>query len=165
MKKTILLSAALMIGSFAFAQKKQKSPIDGRIYAVTHTEQGKKKTEPIKDDISFMNGKFKSGHLMNMGFTMTDYDYEVDSTASPVTIKFTVEAKNDSQERFSWEGTITDDKVEGTAIMRKKGEIKHTYNFSGNWKNKKKPKPAPKPAAPPAPVDSTQVTTDSVKTE
>jgi hypothetical protein len=164
MKKAIVLSVSLLVAVSSYAQKKQKSPVDGRIYAVTLTEQDKKKAEPQKDDLSFMAGKFKSNFMIQSGFVQVDYDYEVDSTASPVSIKFSAEAKNEgSQERFSWEGTIVDDKITGTAIMRKKGKIEHTYNFTGNWKNKKKPKPAPKVTAPSIKPDSTQL--DSVKAE
>ena len=155
--RSIILSLTLLMSVTAFGQKKAKPPVEGRIYSVTLTEQNKKKAEPFKDEFSFIvNAKFKSAFMTNAGFNQTDYEFEVDSTASPMTIKFTVEAKNDSEERFSWEGTFSDETAEGTAIIRKKGKVQHTYNFTGTWKNKKKPKPAPKaPVAPVAP-DSTK---------
>jgi hypothetical protein len=160
MKKLSTTILALLVCAAAFAQKKVKPPVEGRIYAITMTEQDKKKAEPFKDEFSFIvNAKFKSTYMLGAGFQQSDYEYEVDSTTTPVTIKFTVEAKNESQERFSWEGTITDDKTEGTAIIRKKGKIEHTYTFTGTWKNKKKPKPAPKTAPVPQPAP------DSTKTE
>lgn len=158
MKKIVIVCLFLGAGIGSFAQgKKVKSPVDGRIYSVTLTEEGKKKKEPEKDEISFMAGKFKTNVLVNSGFVQTDYEFEVDSSETPVAIKFTVEAKNDSQERFSWEGTCSGDQLTGTAILRKKGKIEHTYQVSGTWKNKKKPKPQPKPVATPAPApDSTK---------
>lgn len=158
MKKYILVSIIAISSISAFAQAKKKSPIDGRIYAITLTEEGKKKAEPIKDDMTFVAvGKFKSNYMTQAQFPQTEYEYEVDSTASPVAIKFTVEGKDADNGRFSWEGTIEGDNVTGTAIIRKKGKIIHSYTFTGTHKNKKKAKPAPKPAATPAATpDSTK---------
>lgn len=161
-KKTILLLFVCTVSLAGFAQeKKKKSPIDGRIYSITLTEETekKKKPEPIKDDMTFIAvGKFKSNYLLQAQFPQTDYEYEVDSTSTPVSIKFTVESKNADEGRFSWEGVIEGDNVTGTAIIRKKGKIVHSYTFTGTHKNKKKVKPAPKPAA-------IVVAPDSTKTE
>jgi hypothetical protein len=162
MKKTIVLGLTLLAGISGFSQKKAKSPVDGRIYTITLTPEGEKKAEPVKDEGSFALGKFKSTFMMQAGFPQTDYDYEVDSTSGTPVVKFTVEAKNEeNQERFSWEGTLEGDKITGTAIIRKKGKIQHTYAITGTWKNKKKPKPQPKtPAAPATPSpDSTNTGT------
>ena len=157
MKKIALLLFVSSISLAGFAQAKKKSPIDGRIYAITLTEEGKKKAEPIKDDMTFVAaGKFKSNYLVQAQFPQSDYEYEVDSTTTPVSIKFTVEAKNTDEGRFSWEGTIEGDNISGTAIIRKKGKIIHSYTFTGTHKNKKKVKPAPKPAAPAVAPDSTK---------
>lgn len=156
MKKIILFSLIAVNSVTAFAQAKKKTPVDGRIYAIVLTEEGKKKEEPIKDDISFMPAmKFKSNYMFQAQFPQSEYEFEVDSSASPVTIKFTVEAKDADNGRFSWEGTIEGDNVTGTAIIRKKGKIIHSYTFTGTHKNKKKVKPAPKPAAPLILTDST----------
>jgi hypothetical protein len=150
MKKTIVLGLTLLAGISGFSQKKAKSPVDGRIYTITLTPEGEKKAEPVKDEGSFALGKFKSTFMMQAGFPQTDYDYEVDSTSGTPVVKFTVEAKNEeNQERFSWEGTLEE------------GKIQHTYAITGTWKNKKKPKPQPKtPAAPATPSpDSTNTGT------
>lgn len=161
MNKVVILLLLSILSLTGFAQAKKKSPIDGRIYSLTLTEEkeGKKKPEPIKDEMTFIAvGKFKSNYMMQAQFPQTEYEYEVDSAATPVAIKFTVESKNTDDGRFSWEGTISGDNVEGKIYIRKKGKIIHTYDFTGTHKNKKKaPKPAAKPAA--APV------TDSTKTE
>ena len=155
MKKLVILSVALFIGATAFAQAKKKSPVDGRIYTITLTPEGEKKAEAIKDEGSFALNKFKSTFMVQAGFQQTDYEYEVDTTSGTTVVKFTVEAKkDDSQERFSWEGTLDGDAITGTAIIRKKGKIQHTYAVTGTWKNKKKPKPAPKTAVKPAATDS-----------
>ena len=157
MKKIALLLLIATSSITGFAQAKKKSPIDGRIYAITLTEEGKKKVEPIKDDMTFIAvGKFKSNYLIQAQFPQSDYEYEVDSTASPVAIKFTVESKDADNGRFSWEGTIEGDNVSGTAIIRKKGKIVHSYTFTGTHKNKKKVKPAPKAVTPKVTPDSTK---------
>mgnify|MGYP000729724537 CR=1 FL=1 len=158
-KKIALLFFIFTLSLTGFAQAKKKSPIDGRIYAITLTEEGekKKKAEPIKDDMTFVAvGKFKSNYMTQAQFPQTDYEYEVDSTTSPVSIKFTVESKNTDDGRFSWEGIIEGDNVTGTAIIRKKGKIIHSYAFTGTHKNKKKVKPAPKTVTPAVAPDSTK---------
>jgi len=157
MKKIVTLAFVLLIGAAGFAQPKKKSPVDGRVYTLTLTPEGERKAEPVKDEGSFATGKFKSTFMQQAGFQPTDYEYEVDSTSGSEVIKFTVEAKNDdSQERFSWDASISGDTVTGTAIIRKKGKIQHTYNITGTWKNKKKPKPQPKPAPVKTATDSTK---------
>lgn len=161
MKKThILLFVALIATNISFSQgAKKKSPVDGKIFTITHTEQGKKKPEPIKDEVSFMTGKFKSMFMSQAGFIGTpDYEYEVDSTSGKAIVKFSVEVKNnETQERFSWEGTVDDDKIEGTAIIRKKGKIESTFSFAGTQKNKKKPRPVPAAKPKPVSTDTTKV--------
>jgi hypothetical protein len=165
MKKNLFIAIAFIGVSsvFAQAQKKVKSPLDNRIYTLTLAPEGEKKAEPVKDECSFLpGGKFKSTFLLTAGFQQTDYEYEVDSTSGSPVIKFMVEAKNENQERFSWEGNVNGDDISGTAIIRKKGKIQHTYNMQGKWKNKKKAKPqakAPVTAAPAATKDTTTTTT------
>lgn len=162
MKKLLILSIALFTGVTAFSQAKKKSPIDGRIYTITLTPQNEKKGETVKDEGSFALNKFKSTFGMQAGFQQTDYDYEVDTTSGTPVYKFTVEFKNDeNQERFSWEAVLDGDAINGTAIIRKKGKVMHTYAVTGNWKNKKKPKPAPKAAPKEAAIpDSTATKTE-----
>ncbi len=138
--------------------KKVKSPVDGRIYAITLTEEGaKKKADPIKDDMSFLAGsKFKSNYMLQAQFPQSDYEYEVDSTSGATVIKFNMESKTDDNGRFSWEGSVEGDNISGTAIIRKKGKIVHSYTFTGTHKNKKKVKPAPKAVTPVFAPDSTK---------
>ncbi len=145
-KKLLLLMLIAISSNTLFAQAKKKSPIDGRIYSIKLLEENKKKAEPFMDDISFMAGKCKSNYMFNAKFMQADYQYETDSTAEVSTFKFTVESNNDAQGRFSWEGTIEGDNISGTASIRKKGKIIHSYTFTGSQKNKKKVKPASKPS-------------------
>src|SRR3989344_5088056 len=160
----LLLSAFAMVG---FAQAKKKHPLSGRIYAITLTEESdkKKKPEPISDNMSFLAGeKFNTNFMFQAQFPQSDYQSETDTTSGTPIYIFTVEAKNADEGRFSWEGQVEGDNISGTAIIRKKGKIIHTYTFTGTHKNKKKVKPAPKVVV--APVsDSTAVKTDSTKAE
>lgn len=166
MKKLTLL---LLVSAFTiagFAQAKKKHPLSGRIYAITLIEESdkKKKPEPINDNMSFLAGeKFNTNFMSQAQFPQTDYQCETDSTSGTPIYKFTVESKNADEGRFSWEGTVEGDNISGTAIIRKKGKIIHTYNFTGTHKNKKKVIPAPKVVAPV--TDSTAVKTDSTKAE
>jgi hypothetical protein len=161
LKQLALVSLISLSSMITLAQAKKKSPVDGRIYAIVLTEDNKKKTE-VKDDVSFLAGKFKSNFMVLEGFQQADYEYEVDTTSGKPVIKFTVESKTADQERFSWEGVIEGDNVTGTAIVRKKGKIVHSFTFTGTHKNKKKVKPAPKAVVAPK-ADS--IKTDSIKAE
>jgi hypothetical protein len=60
----------------------------------------------------------------------------VDSSASPKTITFQSLGKNPDEEEIKWDGTITDDAVEGTVVITKKGKTKKEYSFSGTLKEK-----------------------------
>jgi hypothetical protein len=157
LRKLIIIALVAVSSSAAFGQKKGKSPLDNRIYTIKTIEQNKKKAEAEMDEASFTAGKFKSNFMVNAQFQPAEYDYEVDSTTTPATIKFTVESKNDDNGRYSWEGVIEGDNISGTSTIRKKGKVIHSYTFTGTWKNKKKAKPAPKVAPVTAP-DSTKKT-------
>ena len=146
-KQLLILSVSLFLGANSFAQKRVKGPLDGRIYSITLTEEGKKKPEEIKDDVSLINGKLKSNFMTQASFLQTDYQFEIDSTEETPTIKFTAESKTESQQRFSWEGTVDGDDVTGTAVIHKKGKVVHSYSFTGTQKNKRKAKPAAKTAS------------------
>ncbi len=165
MKKIILLAFITISSLPSFAQAKKKHPLSGRIYAVTLIEEGKKKSDPINDNVSFLAGeKFNTNFMFQAQFPQTDYQSETDTTSGSPVYKFSVESKNSDEGRFSWEGQVEGDNISGTAIIRKKGKIVHSYTFTGTHKNKKKVKPAPKAVAAPV-TDSSATKTDSTKTE
>lgn len=165
MKKIALLTIITVSSLTSFAQAKKKAPLSGRIYAIVLMEEGKKKVEPINDNMSFLAGeKFNTNFMFQAQFPQTDYLYEIDSSSGSPVYKFTVESKNSDEGRFSWEGQVEGDNISGTALIRKKGKIIHTYSFTGTHKNKKKVKPAPKVVVAPV-TDSTATKTDSTKTE
>jgi len=146
MKKTIQVAAALMLlVSAGFAQAKKEKvppgPLDKKSYTIEITEDGKKKAEPEKDEIKFAAGKFQCTKLFQAeGYKATVYEATYDSSASPITISFTAEAEGEKDVVFKWDGTITEDAIEGTAAILKKGKQKKSYTYSGNIKGKKQPK-------------------------
>jgi hypothetical protein len=149
-------SAAFMLLAFAGkanAQAKVKDQLENKIFTVEVTEEkeGKDPGKPYADEITFKSQKFKAKFATDAGFAANVYECTVDSTAEGKPIEFSIETKNaDTQERFSCEGTVKGDKIEGTAYYIKKGKTKLTYKFEGELKSKKpapkKPTTAPKPA-------------------
>ena len=141
MKKTIQLSIALsLMLSVAVAQsKKVVGPLDKKVYACDITEEGKKKApEPVKDELKFTGGKFQCKLLLDEGYQATIYEATIDSSTTPYTTSFTAEAKGEKEgDYFKWDGTITEEAVEGTAAIFKKGKQKKSFVYSGTLKGKK----------------------------
>lgn len=166
MKRLIsAISAAMLLLVFqngAFAQAKPKDILDGKAYTVEITEEkdGKASSKTYPDEFFFKSGKFKAKIATDNGFTSNVYETTVDSSSAIKVIDFTIESKNaETQERFSCEGTVKGDYIEGTAYYIKKGKTKNTYKFTGDLKSKKAPakKPAPtKPATSGTKSDTTK---------
>ena len=152
----------LVLQNGAFAQAKPKDILDGKVYTVEITEEkeGKAASKTYPDEFGFKSGKFKAKIATDNNFTNNMYETVVDSTSGTKIVEFTIESKNsETQERFSCEGTVKGDFIEGTAYYIKKGKTKSTYKFSGDLKTKKAPgkKPAPtKPATTGTKSDTTK---------
>jgi hypothetical protein len=161
------LSAAIMLlllQNAAFAQAKPKDALDGKAFTVEITEEkdGKPVSKTYSDEFFFKSGKFKAKIAVDNGFSSNTYDVTVDSTSSPAVIEFTIESKNaETQERFSCEGTVKGNFIEGTAYYIKKGKTKNTYKFAGDLKTKKAPVKKPAPTKP----STTGTNSDTTKTE
>ncbi len=145
MKTTILSLSLLTITFFfvntnSFAQKKEKDKIlVNRIYTVDFTETSSKKPgKPVSDEISFKSDKLNSKFMTTEHkFPAAAYTVSVDSSVSPKTITFQSESKSPDGETLKYDGTITDDAIEGTAeVTSKKGKTTHSYTFSGSQKVK-----------------------------
>ena len=154
MKKILyaLLALTIMAGGAMAQAKKEKiapGPLDNKSFIVEITKDGKKKGEPIKDEFKFKKGTFANKMLTDAVYLKAAaYDATFDSTAKPMTCAFTVEAKDESENTFKWEGTITygdEITIEGTAaILNKKGKQKESYTYTGTIKGAKKAAPAKK---------------------
>ena len=136
-----------VLSNAANAQKAAKTPPDKllprKIFTIELTEKkGKKSGKPESDEISFMSDKFTSKLLKEDKFMAAPYTATVDSSdAAAKTITFAAEAKNGDDETVKWEGTVTGEEIEGTAVItNKKGKVKKEYTFSGSLKGKKKKK-------------------------
>jgi len=143
MKKLILSSLAsiavlVACSTNAVAQKKEKDKVlANKIYTVEFTDKGAKKPKPVSDEISFKTEKLNSKFMTTENkIPAGPYTVSVDSTASPVGITFQSESKNGDGEELKWEGTVTDEAIEGTAVISKKGKVKKEYSFSGTLKAK-----------------------------
>jgi hypothetical protein len=144
MKTTILSLAVLMIAFFtvhtdAIAQKKEKDKfLANKVYTIDLTETGGKKTpKPESDEISFKGDKMNSKYMSTeYKFAAAAYTVTVDSSSASKEITFSCLGKNPDGEEIKWDGTITDDAIEGTAVISKKGKTKKEYTFSGTQKEK-----------------------------
>lgn len=147
MKITFLSFAALVFAVFAFdqssfAQGSKKAPKDkvltGRIYTIEMSETtGKKVGKTKSDEIAFKSEKLNSKFMTSENhFPAALYTVTVDSSSTPPAISFVSEGKNSDGEDIKWEGTITGDDIEGSALITKKGKTKKEYSYTGSIKTK-----------------------------
>ena len=146
MKKTILsiglLAAAFLFSSeYTFAQSKKKTKdkiLANKVYTVDIAETtGKKIGKKSTDEISFKSEKLNSKFMTSENhFPATTYTVTVDSTANPPEITFTSEETNADGETLKWEGTITGNEIQATAVISKKGKTKKEYDITGTMKEK-----------------------------
>ena len=125
------------------AQKKEKDKVlVNKTYTVEITENNVKKAKTEADEISFKGEKLNSKFMMTANkIPAGAYTVSVDSTSDPVSITFSSESKNPDGDILKWDGTVTGDEIEGTAVItNKKGKTVHDYSFTGALK----PKPGKK---------------------
>lgn len=138
MKKAIQIGFILLFTvNISFAQSKKGGPLDKKTFTCEFIEEGKKKAEPVKDDLKFTGGKFQCKILLNEGFKATVYEFSIDSTDSSMPLTFWADIPGEKDEIFKWTATVTGDEIEGTATLFKKEKVKKRYNFSGTIKGKK----------------------------
>ncbi len=146
--KVLLAGVCLLIVSTAFAQKKTKDNLNGKIYAVTVTESKKGKSgKPSKDEIRFRNGKIESTTVIdNLGFGSVKYELTVDSayvsdgdTEETPYIEVEAIAKDKNDQEVKIVATVDGFGIEGyMELIDKKGKVKKHYDFVGAEKGKKK---------------------------
>ena len=132
----ILLSTSIN----SFAQKKDKF-LSEKNFDVELTEQGKKKNnEPVKDQILFRADRLSSTYMMRQFvFTASNYTATVDSTSGSGVITFVSDSKNADGDLLKWNGTVTGEIMEGTAVITdKKGKAKASFTLKGQQKKFKK---------------------------
>ena len=137
MKIVNVALAVVLCTGVAFGQAK-KGPLDKKTYACEVTQDGKKKAEPVKDDLKFATGKFSCKMLTEEGYKASPYEAEADSTVTPPTYTFRCEAAGEKDESFTWEGAIDGEgNISGTATITKKGKTKKSFSYTGVLKGKK----------------------------
>lgn len=152
MKTKIVILAALTFLSFSsFAQNKEAAPkkeatpkkekdkvLVNKVFTVDFNETSAKKPgKPVSDEISFKGEKLNSKFMTTENkFPASVYTVSVDSSASPKTITFSSEGKNPDGNEIKWDGTVTDDAIEGTAVITTKKGKTIEYSFSGTMKEK-----------------------------
>jgi hypothetical protein len=151
MKTTILSIAAIAFALFTFntnisAQSKTKTPKDkilaGKVFTVELTETTNKKVGKTEnDEISFKSEKLNSKIMAGKNhFPAALYTVSVDSSSTPPTITFSSEGKDSDGQDIKWDGTVTGDDIEGSAVVSKKGKTKMEYAYTGSIKTKGAPK-------------------------
>lgn len=141
--KIIFIGILAAVSINLFAQKKEKDKVlANKIYTIELTETGGKKAgKPVSDEISFKGDKLNSKFMASENkFPASAYTVSVDSASNPKTITFQSDSKNPDGEELKLNGTITDDAIEGTAVVSKKGKTKKEYSFSGDLKAKQQKK-------------------------
>jgi hypothetical protein len=140
MKTTLIVTLAFtFLGTGAMAQKKEKDKVlVNKTYTVEITENNVKKAKTEADEISFKGEKLSSKFMTAQNkIPAAAYTVSVDSTSDPKTITFSSEGKNPDGDIVKWDGTVTGEDIEGTAVItNKKGKTIHDYSFTGALKAK-----------------------------
>ena len=139
MKTKFLLLTVLTVCSISlFAQKKEKDKVlASKIYTIELTETAAKKPKQLSDEISFKAEKLYSKFMTTEHhFQASGYTVSVDSTSTPPAITFSSEGKNPDSETIKWDGTITGEDAEGTAVITTKKGKATEYTFTGTLKAK-----------------------------
>jgi hypothetical protein len=131
-----LLTLVFCFSIKSYAQQKEKL-LGEKQFDIELTEVGKKKNnEPVKDQLLFRANKLSSTYMMReYVFTASAYTASVDSTSGTKVITFVSDSKNADGDMLKWNGTVTDEEMEGTVTLAdKKGKLKTTYTFKGQQK-------------------------------
>lgn len=145
MKNTLLYLFAAAIAFFyadkgLYAQKKVKDKVlVNKVFVVELTETtGKKVGKMVTEELSFKGDKLNSKTMTSVNhFPPALYTVTVDSSSTPPDVTFISEGKNPDGEDVKWEGIVTGDEIEGTAVISKKGKVKKEYAYTGTLKEKK----------------------------
>lgn len=137
---SILAITFFSVNTGVLAQKKAKDKVlVNKVFIVEMAETtGKKVGKKAADEISFKSEKLNSKFMTKeTGFPAALYTVsDVDSSTTPPTITFISEGELNG-ENIKWQGTVTGNDIEGTAIISKKGKTKKEYAYTGAIKEKK----------------------------
>lgn len=95
------------------------NPLEGKTFSIKLQITGaERRGMPwTTDEISFKDGKLISKVMgAKEEFPPFDCTFRVDSTSGPVKIHFTASGHNTGVSYITWEGIVTGNKIEGTAV-------------------------------------------------
>jgi hypothetical protein len=121
------LSLALALG-IVWATLAQAGALDGKSFAGTFTEKGKAKGDV--DTFVFKDGKFRSTACDPYGFTEATYS----ATTKDGATSFEATSESPKEGTMMWKGTVRGDRIDGTAVWVKKGQVDISYTFHGELK-------------------------------
>ncbi|PCJ00162.1 MAG: hypothetical protein COB15_03240 [Flavobacteriales bacterium] len=127
---TLVLIAFIATTSFA------QNTLDGKTFEIKIVEK-KRMGDPkkMKGVILFEKGKVGGSISDDNGYSPAKYSTDSKDGLVSTFVNFTAEAKG-KKDILSWEGIINGDEIEGTAIRKRKGEIRTIFEFKGTLKEK-----------------------------
>lgn len=133
----LLVLTLLLSFDSGYSQKRPKDRIlDKKEYAIKLElqEDKKKKQEPIEDELNFRSNKAWSQYMQSQahgGFLRGDYAVKKEEVLGEKVYVFQIINKNSKGMSLKWEGKVFGDRIEGTATISKKGNVKEEYTFDG----------------------------------
>ncbi len=128
------ITTLLLLTLFTTASLAQKGSLDGQTFEIKIVEK-KRIGDPkkLKGTILFDKGKVGGSISHENGFSPTEYTTTNKEGLASTFINFTGKAKG-KKDILNWEGVVNGDEIEGTAIRKRKGEIRTIFEFTGSLK-------------------------------
>lgn len=121
----VLLLTTILVSSYTASGQS----LDGKNFLVkmydTHIPD-----QTNEDVLIFSSGTFESEACRPYGYQPSSYKAKKNGKG----IAFTAITKSDKEGEMHWQGTITNDRIQGTAIWKKEGQNNIEYKFEGRKK-------------------------------
>ncbi|MBK8953970.1 MAG: hypothetical protein IPM34_00230 [Saprospiraceae bacterium] len=129
MKKVFHLLTSLLVLSLLSCTQKQAESLDGKTFQIGAWEVGKPdKQDP--DVVSFANGQMDSEACHQYGFSPAPYTVELVNGK----LSFKCTTKSESEGEIDFEGSYSQNTIEGKFVWRKEGQDNINYEFKGSLK-------------------------------
>lgn len=136
--KSVFSIALLLTFLYASGQNKEAiKEVNGKTFNIILTLTNGKRSgwQWTTDKVHFESNRLTSAEMTKREkFPSGTCSLKLDSTASTKTVKFKTSVKNSSGSKIEWQGTVTGNQIEGTAIWTDK-QSTESYSFSGSVKN------------------------------
>lgn len=124
----VLLVIVLSVLSISFYAAAQEGALDGKTFVGDMGEKGKETGD--KDELVFKDGKFHSVACEKYGFGDAIYTAIVSGNDTT----FEAQTESAKEGKMKWYGTVTGDKLDGTATWYKDGQTPVEYWFTTQLK-------------------------------